>query len=326
MSEDSTGQFDGLLLTCLQQSGGITGFFDSIFGFLERKSDFFQDEKGSRNYVDMYYNKWIKKYQEKKEKEKKIRQRREEEERRREEEEKAKKKPKEASTATVKEITPEEYERKMKEEAEKKKQQEAGVAKKEEKKKDDKKEDDGDKLKEGHIMPNKEKGADLEKYSWGQMDIKEITINFRVPEATRGKDLKIECTNTHLYVGIKGQPPIIDSELAAPILSDSLMWHLEDDRQGKLVNISFDKFTPTWWESVEKDCKVLIDSGKVRPEETKVSDIEDPELKAQVEKMMFDTRQKAMGKPTSDILQKAPQLEEFMRKHPEMDFSKVQWN
>ena len=34
------------------------------------------------------------------------------------------------------------------------------------KKEGDKKEDDGDKLQEGHVMPNKEKGFNLEKYNW----------------------------------------------------------------------------------------------------------------------------------------------------------------
>ena len=56
------------------------------------------------------------------------------------------------------------------------------------------------------------------------------------------------------------------------------------------------------------------------------SDIKDPELKAQVEKMMFDTRQKQMGKPTSDILQKCPQIEDFMKAHPEMDFSHAKFS
>lgn len=41
---ENEDQFDGLLMTCLQKGGGITNFFDSIFGLLERKSDSFADE------------------------------------------------------------------------------------------------------------------------------------------------------------------------------------------------------------------------------------------------------------------------------------------
>ena len=68
------------------------------------------------------------------------------------------------------------------------------------KKEGDKKEDDGDKLQEGHVMPNKEKGFNLEKNNWAQMDIKEITITFLVNSNIRGKDLDIHCDNTHFLL------------------------------------------------------------------------------------------------------------------------------
>lgn len=36
-------QFDGILMTVLQKGQGISNFLDSVFGFLQRKTDFFAD-------------------------------------------------------------------------------------------------------------------------------------------------------------------------------------------------------------------------------------------------------------------------------------------
>ena len=324
-------EYDGLLMTVIQKDGGIDNYFDAVFGFLFRKTDFFSNETKSREIMEVQFKKYLTRYQDKIEREKKIKERREKEQA-------ALNKPTETSSATVKEITPEEYLKKKKEEDARRLEQEKEMDKqrKEERRKeedekrkaegkppreDKKDEEDEDKVKEGHVLPNKEKGQTLDKYSWGQMDIKEITINVPLPKEIRAKDMDIKYDDKKLRVAIKGKEPIIDGELFATIDSESLIWTIDEDNKGKNLVITFEKREQTWWESVVKGDKVKVDTGKISPEASSLSDIKDPELKAQVEKMMFDTRQKQMGKPTSDILQKCPQIEDFMKAHPEMDFS-----
>ena len=325
MSETNE-EFDGLLMTVIQKARGIDNYFDAVFGFLFRKTDFFSNEVKSREIMDIQFKKYLNKYQDKIERERKIKERKEKEQA-------ALNKPTEASSATVKELTPEEYLKKKKEEDEKRLEQEKEMDKqrKDERKREEdekrkaegkppvenkKEEEDEDKVKEGHVL----------KYSWGQMDIKEISINVPLPKETRAKDMDIKWDEKKLKVAIKGKEPIIDGELFGPIDSESLIWTIDEDKKGKNLVITFEKREQTWWESVIKGDKVKVDTGKISPEASSLSDIKDPELKAQVEKMMFDTRQKQMGKPTSDILQKCPQIEDFMKAHPEMDFSHAKFS
>ena len=56
MSE-SNEEFDGLLMTVIQKARGIDNYFDAVFGFLFRKTDFFTNATKSKEIIEIQFKK-----------------------------------------------------------------------------------------------------------------------------------------------------------------------------------------------------------------------------------------------------------------------------
>ncbi|OBT42320.1 hypothetical protein VE00_06326 [Pseudogymnoascus sp. WSF 3629] len=161
-------------------------------------------------------------------------------------------------------------------------------------------------------------------YKWTQT-IRDLSLNFTVPGNFKGRDLVVEIKKTKLSAGIKGQEPIISGDLPHPIHVDESTWTLAsipavDGKELKQIDIHLDKVNKMeWWEHVVTSAP-KIDVTKIQPENSNLGDL-DGETRGMVEKMMFDQRQKELGKPTSEEQKKADMLAQFQKQHPELDFS-----
>jgi len=279
--------------------------------------------ESSWNFVESHYKKYLNKFQEKKEKELLKKKRLEEEE-----EKKRIIASNEKSSASVKEITQEEYERRKLEEkmnSQKQSQITEEIISTETTKETAPVKEEAS-VDSGKLKPGPGNGGSTDKYVWTQHDIKEIGVTIPIPTNIKGRDVTFKYSAKDLLIQIRGQEPIIKGDFHQLIKADSLVWTIEEVKNGKIISITFEKSdTYKWWECLIKG-DPIIDTSKINPEPSKLSDIEDKEMKATVEKMMFDTRQKQMGLPTSDELGKKNMLDKFMKAHPEMDFSKCKFD
>lgn len=327
MADSHSERFDGMLLAIAQQcEGGIAELLDVFFGFLERKTDFFIGA-GKANAEKMVLSKFKEhqnKVEEKKEKEKKEA-----------ESLKAAKAQKEAQQKTeakIQEVTEEEAER-IKREEQERKEKEQKEAEEKNTKKDEKSEngetakadgsEDEDEDAKGKLKPNSGNGADLENYRWTQtLQEVEAWIPLNVSFKVKGRDVIVDIQQSHLKVGLKGHPPIIDGDLPKKVKIEECSWVLQDQKN---VVITLEKVNKMEWWSQLLTTDPEINTKKVQPENSKLGDLDD-ETRGMVEKMMFDQRQKAMGLPTSEEQKKQDILKKFMEQHPEMDFSKAKFS
>lgn len=332
-------RFDGILLNVAQQAGSVDSILDTFFGFLQRKTDFFTgatDDKAAEDIVLKHFRKHWKvgqkrreeiadknrlADQERKQKAEEKRKKDDEEYRKRQEEKAAK-----AGEMQIEEITDEEA-AKIKAEKQAPAGKESGAEpKKEGKKSDDKgdgkaKEDKGDDSGDDKEPAPIGNGGKTDKYTWTQT-LSSLEVFVPVKPGVKAKQITCEIGVEGLKVGVKGEPLILNGKMHSKVKSDDCLWTLVDN---KIVQISMEKLDDMkWW-----NCVMVgdpeINTKKVCPENSKLSDL-DGETRTTVEKMMYDQRQKALGKPTSDQEKQHDLLEKFKMAHPEMDFSKAKIN
>lgn len=314
-------KFDGIFLSVAQEcQGGVQEMLDVIFSFLARKTDFYAggDDGEAEKLVLEKFKKHGKSALEEREKKK----RKNEEIDRKAKERRAKEKleeTKQVEEPKICEVTEEEANKI--EEEEKAKATAAASPKVEEtngEKDNEEEESEEDKAK---LKPNSGNGADLPNYSWTQT-LEEVELRVPLPMAVKGKDVAVTIGKKHLKVGLKGHPLIIDGDFPKDVKLDESTWVLQD-KKTLLLNIEKVNKMEWWNKLVTTD--IEINTKKVQPENSKLSDL-DGETRGMVEKMMYDQRQKEMGKPTSDESKKADMMKKFMSAHPEMDFSKCKFN
>ncbi|KAI9917423.1 hypothetical protein PsorP6_012988 [Peronosclerospora sorghi] len=308
-SMSETDRFDSMLLTIAQSQRGVEPLLDTVFSFLRRKTDFFSGAdpqviedtilRSVRKQASLAEKDQFQKRQQETEKK-----RRKTEVARKVEVENSQKKEQEKVEAEniprFEEITDSDTR------VEKTPQRASAAA-------NEKNED--------NEPPLNGNGAKTDKYVWTQT-LQEAQVNFAVPQGTKSRDVDVEIRAEKLKVGLRGGETFVDGRLHKKVKVDDSFWTLED---GNRICIYLQKDNQMeWWKTIiQGDAE--IDTQKVQPENSKLSDL-DSDTRQTVEKMMFDQRQKAMGLPTSDDMQKQEILQKFMAQHPEMDFSKAKIN
>jgi len=324
-------RFDGQFLHMAQYTdGGVRGLVDVFFSFLRRKTDFFtgsdedlnESRKIAKELVDERFQHHAKiafaeadsKKQDKARQQKKLEEQRERERKRIEEEAKA---------PRIVEVTDEQAE-KIEKQAKNSAEADAAAGDgnkfpklKEDKPNCDEEEDEEDK---DLLKPNAGNGADMENYQWTQtLQEVEVRVPFRLPKL-KSRDVNVKIQKKRLYVALKNQEPVIDAEFPFEIKQEDSFWTLNTGT----LTINIEKVNQMEWWSHLVITDQKINCKKVSPENSKLSDL-DGDTRSMVEKMMFDQRAKAMGEPTSEERKKQDMLKNFMKQHPEMDFSKAKF-
>ena len=117
----------------------------------------------------------------------------------------------------------------------------------------------------------------------------EVTAYVPLPLGTSAKQLDVKIGINDFKVALKSKPtePIVEGKWYKKINPGESFWNLEKDGEKVTLQVTVDKFDgQNWWNCLIQG-DIEIDTQKVEPENSKLSDL-DGETRSTVEKMMFD--------------------------------------
>ncbi|CAI7838554.1 unnamed protein product [Closterium sp. NIES-54] len=105
-------------------------------------------------------------------------------------------------------------------------------------------EEDGEEpVASGKLKPTLGNGADLGRYSFSQT-LGELNLAIPLPAGTKARGVTVEIKKTRLLAGLKGQAPVLEGELWAPVKVDDSIWSIGLPRL-VLPPLSFSRFLST---------------------------------------------------------------------------------
>jgi hypothetical protein len=245
-------RFDDLLNTVITEKGqGIYGFFDVMFSFLYRRTDFFYEMAPGENMgffpsqAEAIVCGYFRKYQQLHYKERVPK--RNIDPKVIEEYMKSKENKNKEKKEVIDKINKESKEKKeqIKEEPKKEEQKKEEPKKTEEPKKEDNKILNEKKIETTNPLNMKKEeikgpvenkptsistynGDKCDDYNWSQ-GVGDVTIQFTLKEKINKKMLKVDMTVNHLKIEIKGMDkPLIDADFCEKIIPDDSNWSIED--------------------------------------------------------------------------------------------------
>ena len=305
-------RFDDLLNTVITQKGqGIYGFFDVMFSFLYRRTDFFYEMAPGENMgffptqaeaiVCGYFRKYQQLHYKERVPKRNIDPKVIEEYMKSKEKEKQEKKDEKPSNKTETKTNNNEIKNNTNNKENENKIESSNPINK-------KREELKGPVENKPTSISTYNGDKCDDYNWSQ-GVGDVTIQFALKQKINKKMLKVDMTVTHLKIVIDGMDkPLIDDDFCEKIIPDDSNWSIED---GQSIILFLEKATEIIWKSAFKGGKE-IDTKTV--DNSKRIDEFDSETQAALNKIVYEQNRKRNGLPTTEEEKKLEALKEAWNK------------